>query len=271
MQLSIAELSIRYFTNQMKIINAMAAENIMSVSEYIGWVVRGNLRVLPRVATLYAGMVRRVLAKSGRPDPAAEQAIREEHERRVAAVDQAFNLPAGTAAKVDAMRAPPVMRDLLATSRFLAIDLIAAGLVLVSAALAIVVWYPARLGLLAGVAGIALISLVTYIGALRFRHISEAAELYRTAERIAAIFNVPYVAFGHSHAAGSWPLRNGATYVNVGTWVPAGDDAYFVYFAITTNGAPQGRLWRWNKRKIEPEPFEQPPEQPVGLGSLQRS
>ena len=68
---------------------------------------------------------------------------------------------------------------------------------------------------------------------------------------------MPYVIFGHSHAAGMWPLPNGGTYVNVGTWVPAGDDAYFVYFAITGDGDERkGRLWRWNKRQVEPEPFE---------------
>jgi len=255
-QLSIAELSIRYFTNQMKLINAMAAENIMSVSEYVGWVVKGNLSILPRVARLYAGMVRRVLAKSGRPRAEPERLVREEHQRRVAAVDARFSLPPGTAATVDAMHARPVMRGTLATARFLALDLIAAGLLLAAIAAAILIWFPARVGLLALVAGAALISLTGYIGALRFRRMSEAAQLHRTAERISELFKVPYVAFGHSHAAGTWPLANGTTYVNVGTWVPAGDDAYFVYFAIGGDGtARAGRLWRWNKKKAVPEPF----------------
>jgi UDP-2,3-diacylglucosamine pyrophosphatase LpxH len=255
-QLSIAELSIRYFTNQMKVINAMAAENIMSVSEYVGWVVRGNLRLLPRIASLYGGMVRRVLAKAGRPQPEAERPVREEHERRVAAVDERFGLPPGTAAKVDAMHATPVMRRGIATARFLALDLIASGVLVIAAVVAILLWYPGRIGLLAVVGALALLGLVVYVGALRFRRISEAAQLRTTAERISVLFNVRYVVFGHSHAAGTWPLTDTTTYVNVGTWVPAGDDAYFVYFALSGDGDQrQGRLWRWLKREKRPEPY----------------
>ncbi len=68
-EMSIAELGIRYFTNQMKVIDAMAAENIMSVSEYIGWVLRGDFSAMARTFGLYTAMVRHVLAKAGRPRP----------------------------------------------------------------------------------------------------------------------------------------------------------------------------------------------------------
>ncbi|HUI25520.1 MAG TPA: hypothetical protein VL403_05495 [Candidatus Kryptonia bacterium] len=257
MQLSIAELAIRYFTNQMKTINAMAAENIMSVSEYIGWVVRGNLNILPRVASLYAGMVQRVLAKSGRPDPQAEAHVRDENARRIAAVDERFGLPAGTAAAVNAMRAEPVMRNAMATARFLALDLIVAALLLFAGAVGILIWYPARTGLLVLLGAAGVLGAIIYGGALRFRRIAEAAQLRRTAERVAELCKVPNVIFGHSHAAGIWPLPNGGQYVNVGTWVPMGEDAYFVYFAATGDDADRrSGLWRWNKRKREPEPFE---------------
>ena len=254
-EMSISELAIRYFTNQMKMMNALAAENIKSVSEYIGWVVRGNLRILPRIVRLYAGMVRRVLARSGRPDPVAEQAVRTEHQRRVAAVDERFHLVPGTAATVDAMHRTPVMRNRLATARFLALDLFGTGFVLAAVAAVIVIRYPAHVGVLAVVGAAAVIGLVIYGGALRFAKVTEAAELHRTAERLVALFDVPYVIFGHSHGAGVWPLGS-ATYVNVGTWVPVGDEAYFVYFAVTGEGAErEGRLWRWNKRGRGPEPF----------------
>ena len=255
-QMSIAELSIRYFTNQMKMMNAMAAENIKSVSEYIGWVVRGNLAMLPRTLDLYAGMVRRVLAKSGRPDPHAESAVRGTHEQRVAATDARCGLAPGTAAAVDAMHAIPVMRYPFAMARFLALDLIAGTLALAMAATAVLIWYPARVGLLALLGALAAVSLIGYVGALRFRRVTEAAQLHRTAERLAQLFKVPYVVFGHSHGAGTWPLPSGSSYVNVGTWVPEGDAAYFVYFAAEGEGTERvARLWRWHKAKREPEPF----------------
>jgi UDP-2,3-diacylglucosamine pyrophosphatase LpxH len=255
LQLSIADFSIRYFANQMKMINALAAENVMSVSEYIGWVVGRNLPMLPRIIRLYAGMVRRVLAKSGTPDPAVEAAVRTQHQRRVAAFDERFGLPPGTAAQVDAMRAAPVMRRPFAAARFLALDLFAVGALFILGAIGILIWAPTRGGLLAALGVLAAVGLVAYVGSLRFQRISEAAELRRTAERISELFRVRYVAFGHSHAAGSWQLPNGSTYVNVGTWVPSGDDAYFVYFAI--DGATrEGALWRWNKGEMKPERFE---------------
>jgi UDP-2,3-diacylglucosamine pyrophosphatase LpxH len=256
-EMSIAELAIRYFTNQMKLINAMAAENIKSVSEYIGWVLKGNITMLPRTLRLYGAMVRRVMAKSGRPDPPLEQAVRLVHEQRVRAMDERYGLAPGTAAAVDAMRATPVMRYPLAMARFLALDLIVGGAAVLAAMAAVLIWYPARAGLLALVAAAAVMGVIAYIGMLRFRRMTESAQLHRTAARLAQLFKVPYVVLGHSHGAGTWSLTGGSTYVNVGTWVPESEAAYFVYFAVEgARDHRQGRLWRWNKATQEPEPFE---------------
>ncbi len=252
-EMAISELSIRYFTNQMKMLNAMAAENIKSVSEYIGWVVRGNLQILPRVFRLYTAMVRRILAKSGPRRPGAESAVRAEQERRVAAFNQRYDLPPGTAEAVDAMHSTPVMRNRMATARFLAIDLLIGGAVLALAALAIIVFYPARVGLLALLGALAAIALFAYIASIRFGYVTQAAQLQHNAERISTLFRVPHVVFGHSHSAGVWPLENGAHYVNVGTWVPVEEDAFFVYFAVTGDGETRdARLWRWRKREKQP-------------------
>jgi UDP-2,3-diacylglucosamine pyrophosphatase LpxH len=255
-EMSISELAIRYFTNQMKILNGLAAENIKSVSEYIGWVVKANLGILPRILRLYWGMVTNVMAKSGARDAAAESLVREQHARRLAETDERFGLPAGTAAAIDALHKRPVMRSMLATARFLALDLWASGIALAVAAVVILVWFPAKVGLLALLAALALIGVVIYAGSLRFSRISEAARLHETAQRIADRFQVSHVVFGHSHAAGVWPLRGGASYINVGTWVPVAEDAFFVYFSMTGEGTGRkGELWRWNKRCREPELF----------------
>lgn len=256
LQMSISELAIRYFTNQMKTINASAAENIKSVSEYIGWVIRGNLSLLPSTLRLYAGMVLRILAKSGRPNRAAEQAVRAVHEQRVATADERFGLPAGTVATLDALRAAPVMRDALATARFLALDLIAGAVLIAALAVFVLIWYPARVGSLVLAGAAALIGLIAYWGALRFRRVTEAAQLLRTAGRIAAILAVPFVVFGHSHEAGKWPLPGGRTYLNVGTWVPEGGEAHFVHLTVSGDSAGRlARLWRWNRSEQKPEPF----------------
>jgi UDP-2,3-diacylglucosamine pyrophosphatase LpxH len=256
-QMSIAELAIRYFTNRMKTINALAAENIKSVSEYIGWVVRGNLRILPRTLGLYFDMVRQILEKSGRSDAPAEAVVRAEHEQRLTAVDRRFSLTPGTAARIDALHATPVMRRAFATARFLALDLLASATILAAVTLVVLIWFPARAGLLAVIAAIAALGSIVYAGALRFRRMTEVAQLHRTADTIARLFDVPHVVFGHSHSAGIWPLADGRSYVNVGTWVPEGEEAYFVFFAIRGEGERRrAGLWRWNKARREPEPFQ---------------
>jgi UDP-2,3-diacylglucosamine pyrophosphatase LpxH len=255
-QNSISELSVRYFTNQMKVINAMAAENINSIGEYVGWILRGNVAILPRVFSLYGAMVRRILAKSGPGDPEAERVVRTEHERRVAATDERFGLPAGTAAAVNGMHATPVMRSRVAAARFLALDLFAAGGVLLATVAVILIAYPARTGLLALVGAAGAVLLILYIGALRFRRVLAYGQLQGIADRLGELFQVPYVILGHSHDAQVRPLRDGRSYINVGTWVPEGEAAYFVYFAVTGDEAPRrGRLWRWNKREAQPQPF----------------
>lgn len=263
-EMSISELAIRYFTNQMKVLNGLAAENIKSVSEYVGWVVRENLGILPRIFALYGLMVTNVMAKSGGRDRRAEEAVRQEHRKRLAETDARFGLPAGTAAAVDALHETPVMRSKLATARFLALDLWASGAGLFLSALVILIWFPAMIGLIGVLAAAGLIGLVIYIGALRFRRVTEAARLHETAQILADRFAVSHVVFGHSHAAGVWPLRDGASYVNVGTWVPVAEDAFFVYFSMTGEGADrQAQLWRWNKRLGEPQPFDAPGAAPV--------
>jgi len=248
---SISDLSIRYFANQIKLLDAFATENIRSISEYVVWFFRGNLGLLPRATRLYAGMVRRIVAKSGPHDPEAERRVRAEHERRLAANDVAFGLPAGTSAAVQGLHATPVMRSVSAAVRFLGVDLVAAAVVLVLASLVA----PHQLGWLLVLGGIAVVGLVLYVGALRVRKIKEMGALHRIAGRLAVLFDVRHVILGHSHRAGVLDLGNGRTYFNIGTWVPMAKNAFFVYFALDGDD-PTGRLLRWNKTTGEPESFE---------------
>jgi UDP-2,3-diacylglucosamine pyrophosphatase LpxH len=253
---SISDLSIRYFANQLKLLDAMAVENIRSASEYFGWVLHGKLTFIPQALRLYAGMVRRILAKSGRPDREADRRVRAEHERRLAEADERLNLPPGSTAAVDALHATPVMRSVSLAGRFLGIDLLAIGaclLLLTGYALALLAWR-AVVPLIAVCGAIGTVLL--FVGARRARHILDYENLRRIADRLAQRFNVPYVILGHSHQAGQWPLSNGGTYFNVGTWVPLVKNAYFVYFAISGEGAERtARLWRWNKAAARPDEF----------------
>ena len=99
--------------------------------------------------------------------------------------------------------------------------------------------------------------MILYVGALRFRQVLEYHQLRRIAQRLAEIFRVKTVVLGHSHEAEVHVLPDGGAYINVGTWVPAGDEAFFVYFALTGGGEQRdGRLWRWQKREKCPKQFD---------------
>ena len=252
---SISDLSVRYFANQMKLLNAMATENIKSISEYVLWVVRNNLGLVPRAARLYRGMVSGVLSKSGRPEPEAERLVREEHQRRLEAADIQLGLPAGTTSKVDALHARPVMRSWFSAVRFLGLDLLLSAAGLIFAVAFILAFHPRQVWWIVALSIVALLGLVVYVGMLRFTRIVEYSQLRGIAERLATMFDVSNVVFGHSHKAGSSLLDSGRNYFNVGTWVPLRKHAYFVYFAIEGD-EQDGHLQRWNKEKQEPAPFE---------------
>jgi len=253
---SISDLSIRYFTNQLKVLDAMAAEGMKSVAHYVRWLARRHRNVLPQAIGLYAGMVRRILAKSGPRDARAEAVVRAEHERRLAAADAAVGAPPGSTAAIHALHATPLMRSLLATARFLDLDLFAAAGIVLAVLVGVSSATSAGMGALAAAAVLGMFGGLFAVGRNRIRYIFEYGYLSGIAARIAARFGVRYVVLGHSHKAGDWPLSNGSRYVNVGTWVPSGRHACFVYFVLAGDaGARHGGLWRWNKEKGEPEPF----------------
>lgn len=255
---AISDLAARYFAGPMNLLDSMAVENIQSIGEYVAWVVRDNLSILPRTFRCYGQMARRILAKSGKPDPEAERAVRAAQEREQAAVEESFGLRPGTAAALQALHVTPVMRSVGATARFLGLDLFAGGGALVAIALLLVLAHPVSVGWLPLVGVAAALCAFVYIGALRIRRMIDAGQLRHVAEQVADLFQVPYVLFGHSHRAGIWRLHNGGTYFNIGTWIPSPTDAYFVYFALTGDGPEDSAgLWRWNKSKERPEPFEQ--------------
>lgn len=246
----ISELAIRFFTNPMKGIDAMAAENIMSVSQYIGWVLTSGFRRLPDILRLYGLLVKRIVGKSGPHDPAAERAVRDEHLRRVDAMDVRFGLKPGTARQIDAMHQTPIMRSRIGAIRFSGADIVSFITAAVLGAFGLLVVAPDRWGLLGALFAFTAAGVVAYMAALRFGSIAEAAQLRRTAENVAALTGSPLVVFGHSHSAGNWQLDEHTEYMNVGTWVPSGDNAFFIFAEVVTGGdRPVASVLRWNKRE----------------------
>jgi len=131
------------------------------------------------------------------------------------------------------MHATPVMRYRMAIARFLALDLIAGGLLLFLAALRDRHLVPgAGRGCSRWSAPSRRWASSAYVGALRFRRVSEGAQLHRTAEAAAALFNVPYVVFGHSHGAGNLAAPQRRTYVTSALGSRGPSPPYFVYFGM---------------------------------------
>jgi hypothetical protein len=83
----------------------------------------------------------------------------------------------------------------------------------------------------------------------RLRQVEPSHELRAASARVAAAARVRYVVFGHSHEPVVQALPDGATYVNLGTWVPAGNPGIlrsFTHLIVRhTAAGPVAALCQW--------------------------
>jgi UDP-2,3-diacylglucosamine pyrophosphatase LpxH len=81
------------------------------------------------------------------------------------------------------------------------------------------------------------------------RNTDASHELAAASEQIARTIDVKYVVMGHSHEPVMRPIGGGASYVNLGTWVPAGHPGIlraFTHLVVRhTASGPVGSLCQW--------------------------
>jgi UDP-2,3-diacylglucosamine pyrophosphatase LpxH len=159
-------------------------------------------------------------------------ALREEHERRMAALADATRVGIERLRALAALQAPPVTQSVSKILASLLLDRLAMALIAMGALGAVAVagehhrWRWPVMG------AIALGSLLGHFGlqarrrALFGERLDNHEALVERAGHLAHLFPAAFVVMGHTHLPAMVTLREGAaTYVNVGSWHEAEDDA----------------------------------------------
>jgi UDP-2,3-diacylglucosamine pyrophosphatase LpxH len=197
---------------------------MMGAAMGVGGLVRLLARFLSGVAELFR-MRRAYLTE-------AAQAVREEHERRMAAFAAKTRIGIEKLRALAALQVPPVTRSVQKILASVLLDRIAVSLV---AGVALV-----ALAVLAGRHGWAWVAMASIAAAWAAAHkglaarrrawfgekLDNDATLVERAGHLAHLFPAAFVVMGHTHSPAMVPVAEGtATYINVGSWHEAEAEA----------------------------------------------
>jgi len=155
----------------------------------------------------------------------AAQSLREEHERRMAALAVATRVGMERLRALAALQVPPVTRSIPKILASVLLDRLAVGLV-ATAAIAALVWTGrdhAWGWTLAGAVALGWWLANRHLTARRLawfgEHLDNDEALAERAGHLARLFPAAFVVMGHTHTPAIVPVaQGGTTYVNVGSW-----------------------------------------------------
>jgi UDP-2,3-diacylglucosamine pyrophosphatase LpxH len=172
-------------------------------------------------------------------------ALREEHERRIAALADATRLGIERLRALAALQAPPVTRSISKILASLLLDRLAAGFIAVPVMAAIAIAGSHHAWRWPAVAAVGLGWLLAHfhLSARRRAWFGERLDndevLAERAGHLAHLFPAAFVVMGHTHTPAMVEVAQGAaTYVNVGSWheaEPHGEDPTTSYRAARTH------------------------------------
>jgi UDP-2,3-diacylglucosamine pyrophosphatase LpxH len=174
--------------------------------------------------------------------------IRARHLERRRQLAEAAGLDPAIAAKLDELRRPPAVGALIRLAPVIMLDKLAAfGVAALLGLVALVV-----LGLPWGAAtALALLGIAhaVTVATGKLRQVEPSAEMAAASKQVADTLGVRYVVFGHSHEPVVKAIGEGSTYVNLGTWVPAGHPGIlrsFTHLVVRhTAAGPVAALCQW--------------------------
>jgi UDP-2,3-diacylglucosamine pyrophosphatase LpxH len=172
----------------------------------------------------------------------AAKALREEHDRRVAALATATRIGVEKLRALAALQVPPVTRSVSKILASVLLDRLAVALLAALTVTALAL-FAGRWGLPA-IAAVALGWLYVHrrLTVRRRAWFGEKLDndetLVERAGHLARLFPAAFVVMGHTHTPARVEVAQGATYVNVGSWheaEPKGDDDSRTYRAARTH------------------------------------
>jgi len=155
----------------------------------------------------------------------AARALREEHDRRMAALAVATRVGLDRLRALAALQVPPVTRSIPKILASVLLDRLAVGIVATAAIAGLVGAgrHHAWAWGLAGAVALAWWLAIRHLAAQRRAWFGEGLDnheaLAERAGHLASLFPAAFVVMGHTHTPAMVPVaRGGATYVNVGSW-----------------------------------------------------
>lgn len=149
----------------------------------------------------------------------AAQALRDEHERRMAELADTTRLGLDRIRALAALWPAPITRGALAVLRSMFLDRVVLALLLLVTVVPLVVLAPNAWALpIAGALVAALVVWSVVSGRLRLRDVDPAEAMRRAAQRIAELVDTRFVVMGHTHEPVFAKVAERATYVNLGYW-----------------------------------------------------
>lgn len=240
----------------------------MGVFDYIGFGLalgtRGIAQLLSRFVRAIVELFR--LRKAHLSE--AFEALKEEHERRLARFSKRRRIGIGRLRKLLALQVPPVTRTVQGILGSLFLDRI--GLVLLTAlVLAVVAIFVPGKGPMAGAASATLlVSLGFHRYFARLRKLDPADEMVARARHLVNVLPAAFVVMGHTHVPADRELAGSrARYINLGSWAEEEHDAStehpyraartHLVIEVDRGGVPMAELRAWSEAH-GPRKFESP-------------
>jgi UDP-2,3-diacylglucosamine pyrophosphatase LpxH len=214
----------------------------MGIGDYVMLGVRMGAGGLVRLAGRFASAVVELFRLHRAHLSEATVALREEHERRMAALADATRVGLERLRALAALQAPPVTRSVQKILASVLLDKLALLLAAWTLAGAVLLvggrgpWSVAGLGAVAGLWWWAHGALTERRRAWFGEKLDNDEALLERAGHLARLFPAAFVVMGHTHTPVVRPVAEGAaTYVNVGSWHEAESDGRSRYRAARTH------------------------------------
>ena len=276
MDLPITSKVLRYFVNRYSEQVELDDADTWSLKQYLEWVLQAGNPL--RIAADYFVMVFRVLYPIVRQSLRLSRAVARVADKAIAKVDDGAPATAklrrmlgkfsGTekqAQQLLAFASRPAEQSVFDAMQLFYVDRLALAVLSLATAFSTTAFlhgFWAKSAALTGV-GILFAALNALLG--KQRQTDAHPMLLNAASRVAQLFDVRFVAMGHSHRAVDQAVGAGKRYYNLGSWTNARGGEGFPHLAIE-NGKAELRRWKGVPSAV-PEEVPAPAEQlePVGM------
>lgn len=204
----------------------------MGAVDYVVLAARLGIRGLVRLALRFVSAIVELFRTRRAFLSEKAHALREEHERRMAALAEVTRVGMERLRALAALQAPPVTQSISKILASLLLDRLAIGLAAVATLGGVAIagqhhrWRWPVMGVIAAGWLLGHLRLQARRRAFFGERLDNHEALVERAGHLAHLFPAAFVVMGHTHLPAMVPLREGAsTYVNVGSWHEAEEDA----------------------------------------------